>query len=477
MESEIFLKKENAKSFKKKCEIVIQNLINWKLDSQKVKKGDVNYKELEGIPNNFTKLNEVIEEFVDKIEFSTNFSSFKFLGFPDAGNSQAGIIAGIIEVFLQQNLINSSFCAPYATKIEIETIRWMREILGYELRDYDNISDIGGAVTNGGVLSNTYALMAAYRKYFDKKKSIIILPENIGHYSLTYAPKWLNFKYKIVYCKIKNYRYDEKELRKILEKYGDKIFFIGAYAGDSRTMTVDHLENIYNIVKSKGLDLWLHCDACHGFSLSFSKKYKDKIKGIEKFDSITLDPHKVLWLPYTMSMVLFKNISDFKLIVEENELITSEKFSIGKTTPFIGSKSFSSLKLWMLIKHLGVKKIGELIEERISNAKYFAYLIDNSLKLKRLNEVEINSVVFIYYNKNLTEKELSEINRKIYLKMLNEGVYYFHSFKLDVLLNDKYINLDVLRFMSGNNLLTKQVMEDAIKYIEKLGDDIYEEFR
>ena len=45
-------------------------------------------------------------------------------------------------------------------------------------------------------------------------------------------------------------------------------------------------------------NIWLHADACHGFSLGFSEKHKHKIKGIEKFDSISTDPHKVLDLPY-----------------------------------------------------------------------------------------------------------------------------------------------------------------------------------
>jgi len=49
------------------------------------------------------------------------------------------------------------------------------------------------------------------------------------------------------------------------------------YAGDSRTMTVDNLEGVYDTVKSQDERIWMHADACHGFSLAFSKALKHKI--------------------------------------------------------------------------------------------------------------------------------------------------------------------------------------------------------
>ena len=79
-----------------------------------------------------------------------------------------------------------------------------------------------------------------------------------------------------------------------------------AYVGDSRTMSIDNLQEIYNIVKGEDENIWLHADACHGFSLAFSKKLKSKVKGLELFDSISTDPHKVLMIPYTLSALLIK---------------------------------------------------------------------------------------------------------------------------------------------------------------------------
>lgn len=141
-------------------------------------------------------------------------------------------------------------------------------------------------------MSNTYALMAAKEKYPDK--NIVILPDNIGHYSLSYATDWLNLNTKIIYCKTINYKMSLSHLKYLLQKYNHKILFIGVYACDSMTSTCEDLNKIYDLVNKSNLNLWLHCDACHGFVLNFSPKYKSKVKYLKYFDSCTMDPHKVL---------------------------------------------------------------------------------------------------------------------------------------------------------------------------------------
>lgn len=65
------------------------------------------------------------------------------------------------------------------TEVEADVLNWLRELIGYAVNNkLTDVSQLGGAVTTGGVMSNTYALMAAARKYPDKK--IVILPNNIG---------------------------------------------------------------------------------------------------------------------------------------------------------------------------------------------------------------------------------------------------------------------------------------------------------
>jgi len=97
------------------------------------------------------------------------------------------------------------------------------------------------------------------------------------------------------------------DLKKKLVENKGKVMCVVAYAGDSRTMTVDNFGKVAEIVKSVDPNIWLHADACHGFSLGFSNNLRHMIKGIEQFDSISLDPHKVLVTPYVISTLLVKD--------------------------------------------------------------------------------------------------------------------------------------------------------------------------
>ena len=109
-------------------------------------------------------LKGVVEDLLDE---SVNFSSKMFMGFPDAGNSVSGIIGGIIESTCQQNLLNSDFCARSATFIEICTVRWCRELIGYQ-NDHKltDVKSLGGVATTGGTCSNMYGLLMARKRAY-----------------------------------------------------------------------------------------------------------------------------------------------------------------------------------------------------------------------------------------------------------------------------------------------------------------------
>src|SRR6266478_5401610 len=95
--------------------------------------------------------------------------------------------------------------------------------------------------------------------------------------------------------------------------------------------------------------------------------------------------------------------------------------SLGQATPVVGSKAFHSLRLWLLMKTLGLSGINEIIERRCEQALRFAALLENYGCFLLLNEVSINSVVFVYFPEDLAPpltvaqaNLLTEINRQIY---------------------------------------------------------------
>lgn len=478
------------KCFQDAVKLGINFKLNNKVNESHFKKEMLN--ELLDLPLNESTPEEILIEFKEKIlPYCTNFSSEKFMGFPDAGNSISGITGAIISDFMQQNLINSSFCAPIATFTEIAVVNWLRKIIGYETKNINNIWDTGGIITYGGTGSNTTAMLLARENYNNNtmingvqnpKNYKIIIPKGIGHYSIRSASMWLGCGDNIIEVDTVDFKYDLDKLKKVLMDNKGQVMCVVAYVGDSRTMTIDNLHEIYDIVKGIDKNIWLHADACHGFSLAFSEKMKYKIDGIELFDSISTDPHKVLAIPYCISALLIKDAEKMKLITSTSDLIMQEDFAYGQITPFIGSKSWVSLKLWFAIKSFGVKGYGKLIEQRCEMANHLKKKIINSNDFVVLNDVNINSVVFMYVGdkKDILKKDinkLNSLNMSIYNRLLEEGEYYLHKFTIPD--NKGIIKKNAivmpLRYMSGNDNLTKKDIDKMLEHVRKTGKEIENE--
>ena len=306
------------------------------------------------------------------------------------------------------------------------------------------------------------------------EKYKLIIPKGISHYSIKSSQMWLGCGNNIIEVPTVNYRMDLKELRKALLENKGEVMAVICYAGDSRSMTIDNLNGIYKTVKSIDKNIWLHVDACHGFCFGFSDKLKDKISGIEKFDSITTDPHKVLCTPYVISAVLFKNPKKLLSVASFSDLIMQEKFAFGQVTPLFGSRNWASLKLWFFIKNFGKKNIGKMIEKRHDMAVYLCEKLKKTKDFIVINDVGINSVMFLYGDKKQSLKKLNAINIKIYKYLLKEGEYYIHQFPIK---DDKGViakNQTVypLRYMSGNPNVKKRDIDKLIEHIRLISKNI-----
>lgn len=484
---------DENKDYAKRCfNEIIDMGIDFKLEN-KVNEKHFDRKDIEKLlilPKEESTPNKIISEFKrDILPFCTNFSNSKFMGFPDAGNSISGISGALAADLLQQNLINSSFCAPIATFTEIAVIKWLREIIGYEVKDINNIWDVGGIITYGGTGSNATAMLLARENFRantmkdgvrNPEDYKVIVPKGIAHYSIKSSLMWLGCGDNVIEVDTKDFRYDLDALERTLNEYKDTIMCVVVYAGDSRTMTIENMRSVYELVKSINDKIWLHVDACHGFSLAFSEKLKYKIDGINLYDSISTDPHKVLAIPYCISALLIKNPSKMKLISSESDLIMQEDYAFGQITPFIGSKSWISLKLWFAIKSIGIDGYAKIIEKRCENANYLKDLILQSKEFVLLNDVNINSVVFMYVkdkNTNFNVEYLNDLNLKIYNRLLENGDYYLHKFTIQdnkgVIKKDEIVI--PLRYMSGNDNLNKEELVEMLNQIKQVASEVENE--
>jgi L-2,4-diaminobutyrate decarboxylase len=321
---------------------------------------------------------------------------------------------------------------------------------------------------------------------------ISITPNGIDHYSSRLAIGWLGIgESNVIRAPTKDFKYDIKKLSNLmytLSQQGKKIISLVAYAGDSRSMTCDDFFKLRELCDT--YNTWFHVDGCHGTQLLFSEKLKIKIKGIELADSVTLDPHKVLNVPYAISILMLKDPSHIKKIQRIEDIITGEEHSFGQITPFFGSRSFLSLKLYFLFKNLGKSGLAKVIERRNKIAYMLANKISHREEFILINpQVDINSVIFMYSPRQL--KKIKKVNSTRYLEisnklntyihnqLLNDDKIWLHNFQISDLANSLQLGREKiirpLRFMSGNPLVTEQHLDHMLDSVDKCGKKILEE--
>ncbi|MEI6054021.1 MAG: pyridoxal-dependent decarboxylase [Candidatus Saccharibacteria bacterium] len=367
-----------------------------------------------------------------------------YLAFPDSGNAVPAILADIYSKFINQNMIAVSRSAPIATFIEIQLIEWLRQLIGFEhksLNKVNSLTDVSGMVTTGGHMSNHIAILAALNHAFPeiKKKGIssineqpaIILAGSISHYSFSSALHHLGIGQDglLVAGSTKDYKINIKDVEELLinPPVGKRPFMVVGVAGNTRTTSIDNLLALAKLCKKH--KVWFHIDACHGGALLFSSTYRKMLAGMEQSDSVSLDPHKGLFLPYPLSFVMFKKRDTLTQFTRyEDDVRNGLTWDLGYINPFYGSRGSESLKLWLMIKTMGLDILEKVIDDRQKNAKFASDLIRKSGYFSIFNEMSFYRLAFVYFPNSvrqvLKNKSIS-ISQKVSIKNLID--YYTHN--------------------------------------------------
>jgi aromatic-L-amino-acid decarboxylase len=168
---------------------------------------------------------------------------------------------------------------------------------------------------------------------------------------------------------------------------------IAGAAGATSTGVVDPLDELADIARENGC--WFHVDAAYGGALAFSAKHKALLRGIERANSITIDPHKWMFVPFACGAVLVK---EGGRILRDAFDITPEYLSEdrgGADVEYdffrygqLGTRRFNALKIWMALKFMGTRGYAEIIERLIDLTRYLAARVDELRDFEREGRVE-----------------------------------------------------------------------------------------
>lgn len=198
-----------------------------------------------------------------------------------------------------------------------------------------------------------------------------------------------------------------------------------ATAGTVNTGAIDDLHGIRQICDDEGL--WLHVDGCIGALLAIAPDNRHRVDGIEGANSIALDPHKLLHVPFEAGCALIRDAGQHRdafavhpeYLEEKPRGIAAAEYlqDYGLQT----SRGFRALKVWLMLREHGVAKFGRLIDQNISQAAYLTGLIADDTELELAAPTTINIVCFRYVASGLSTAALAKLNTEIMIRLQESG--------------------------------------------------------
>src|SRR5712692_8868499 len=250
-------------------------------------------------------LDEICREMVDK---GFHVPSANYFGLMNPTPTYMGVLAEALVAALNPQLATLAR-SQLASKIELETIRWIGERVGWP-------GEFNGTFTTGGNEANFSGMaLALAAKFPDSVEegvaSIgggpVLYASAEAHHSLDKSAGLLGIGRKALRRIAVNaqLQLDPEKLDQNIQQdraAGRKPFCAVATAGTTNSGIVDDLIAISDVCRHH--DLWLHVDGAYGASAIFSDRHRDLVRGIERADSLTIDPHKWLAMPFSAGLIL-----------------------------------------------------------------------------------------------------------------------------------------------------------------------------
>jgi len=349
-------------------------------------------------------------------------------GIPGTGlvsSAAADLIAGILNRYM-----GVAIAAPGMIALEVSVLRWMADLMGMP-------PAAGGILTSGGSMAHLSAILAARSTKLpeDFRRGRIYATEET-HHSLLKAARIAGFPQDAVHIVPVDSQLRMKvgALRFAIARdrsAGRIPFCISANAGTTNTGTIDPLTQLAQVARDEGL--WYHVDAAYGGFFQLTERGRQRLAGIEHADSITLDPHKGLFVPFGTGC----------LLVRDAELLhRAHFFGHGAYLPDMGGfesggvrlPDFSDLspeltrpnrglRLWLPLHLHGVAAFREALDDKLDLARALHRELRDIPQLHVLGEPDLSIVAFRCHDDLLTEQLVQYVNAVMPVNLLTTAIW------------------------------------------------------
>lgn len=400
------------------------------------------------------------------IPVSINTPHPAYMGYIPGGGLYPSAIADFLAAATNR-FTGAWFAAPAAARLESNVLDWFAQWMGYP-------ESARGILTSGGSLANFSAVVTA-RKHLlgeDISRGILYASNQTHHCVMKVAMLAGIPERNIRLLSVdRNYRAFPEQFESAIKadaKRGMKPFFLVANAGTTNTGAVDPLLDLADVARQYGL--WYHIDAAYGGFFNLCQEGQKILKGIELSDSLVLDPHKGLFIPYGSGSLLVKNGE----LLRTAHMLTAEylqnhptplgEVDASEYSPEL-SRSYRGLRVWLPLKLFGVQAFRDNLSEKLYLTRWMYKRFLKEPGFECLSVPDLSVIAFRYCPKK-GEKEA--FNRRLLEKIVKSKKLFLSS----TLLNGEFvIRVCILSFRTH-----QAEVEEAFEIIKHAARDLDSEW-
>ena len=352
----------------------------------------------------------------------------RYFGLMNPTAVMPAIFAELVISALNQNLGAWSH-SPTGTAVEKRMVRWLCDLVGYS-------GEAGGTFCSGGSVANLIGLRVAVAERLPESlaRGLQALPEppvmyasSEAHFSLKKAAATLGLGTEAL-C---SFPVDERArirvdlLRARIREdrsRGKRPFALVGIAGTTSSGSVDPLEELALVAEDEGL--WYHVDAAWGSGALLSDRYCARLRGIDRADSVTFDPHKWFFLPISAGAILTRDPEALPrtfsseavyIPTAEDERTDFRRYGL------VGSKRMDALKLWISLKTLGLDWYRETIDRHMELTRWLVERIDADAEWETVIAPDLNILCFRFCPAGVSDADIPALQDQVVDAVVRDG--------------------------------------------------------
>ncbi|MGB1285313.1 MAG: pyridoxal phosphate-dependent decarboxylase family protein [Aggregatilineales bacterium] len=391
-------------------------------------------------------------------------ASPRFFAWVNSPPAPLGIIAEMLAAGHNPSVAGGDHSATY---VEHAVLNWLKTIMGYS-------AESGSILTSGGSVANLVGLAVMRhvksagnireQGFMAESAPMVVYASEQGHSCIQKAIEILgigNENLRRVRVDA-DFRMDMDDLREkiaIDKAAGLRPVCVAASAGTVNTGAIDPLSAIADICETN--DLWFHVDGAYGAVGILDETVASLYSGIDRADSIALDPHKWLYVPIECGCTLVRDKQamrdTFSLVPEyvrdDREMPWFMEFGIQQT------RSFRALKLWMVMQQIGLDGYRELITRDIELRKSLDEKIAARDDFEHIASGDLSITCFRYAPAGIAEEQLNQLNTDLLDIVQREGQFFLTK---TILNNKTVLRVCIVNFRTTDNDL--EVLLDVLAH-------------